>query len=471
MQRTLYWGLYWLACMLIAIGLWLQLVFGRPALEQIIYHLQFGMQGLRGVDSELVVSFAWWCFAVPSLVSVVLILISKRLTNKINTIICLLLSVIALVYFLYRIALFEHLVNNSKEDYIAKYYVEPDQIKLIKAPKNLVLLYVESLEKAYTDPKFSGENLLATLDKFPGVSFDLYRQTRGTGWTIAALVSTMCGIPLKPKLDAGRVLQSNELGQKVDDFLPNLTCLGDILHDNGYKNVYMGGADLSFGGKGKFFRAHGYDEVLGLYELAADQQIPRLHWGLYDDQLFGFLKQKVDELEDSNQPYNLTALTLDTHHPKGFISNYCRAKGVQDFKGIVKCTGELVHDFIVYMQDKGYLKHTQVIILGDHLAITTDMLQENLREYTPRTIYNKFITNDALNKNREEIVHFDMFPTILTSLGFEVPNQKMGLGISGFGELTIALNPQRFNYMHENIMGASKKYVEFWQTNINTKIN
>ena len=43
-------------------------------------------------------------------------------------------------YFTYSIAIFDHLVDLSKEDYVAKYYVEPRNIKQSAAPKNLILI-------------------------------------------------------------------------------------------------------------------------------------------------------------------------------------------------------------------------------------------------------------------------------------------------------------------------------------------
>ena len=66
----------------------------------------------------------------------------------------------------------------------------------------------------------------------------------------------------------------------------------------------MGGAPLAFAGKGKFLSAHGYDVVLGKNDF-----LPRLEgkelspWGVYDQDLFMFAKQKLGELKNKGEPF------------------------------------------------------------------------------------------------------------------------------------------------------------------------
>src|SRR5690606_6720642 len=116
---------------------------------------------------------------------------------------------------------------------------------------------------SYKDETKFGKNLLSSLDALKGVSFNQYKQAPGTNWTIAGITATQCGVPLKTVSLYG----GNDQGERIKAFLPNAVCLGDVLHDAGYHNVYMGGDALSFSGKGKFFQDHHYDEVYGREEL------------------------------------------------------------------------------------------------------------------------------------------------------------------------------------------------------------
>lgn len=460
MVRTI---LYWLTFTFAAIAIWLRVEFGTPGFEQILYHMQFGAEGIIGADKELFISFALWSTLLPIFITFLIFLMHYKLTILAKKKFICVCFVLGFGYFTYSIAIFDHLVDLSKEDYVAKYYVEPQNITSSVVQKNLILIYVESLENSYSDLNIFNEDLLLNLNRLPGQSFSSFKQTKGTGWTMAGIISTMCGIPLKPRYDSGEVLGPNIMGEAIENFLPNIICLGDVLHTHGYRNVFVGGSSLDFAGKGKFLRAHGYDEVIGKNELAETGKYIFHNWGLHDDALFELLKNKVDILESEYKPYNLTTLTLDTHHPKGHISPYCKSQGVVDYRGIVRCTADLIQDFVMYLEGKGYLEHTQVIILGDHLSMKTNVMTEDLDSIAARTVYNKFILVNQLEKNREEIVHFDLFPTILYTLDFEFPDNKLALGVSAFGSLNEKLNVNRFIYMDNNVMSASAKYVSFWE--------
>jgi phosphoglycerol transferase len=116
------------------------------------------------------------------------------------------------------------------------------------------------------------------------------------------------------------------------------------------------------------------------------------------------------------------------------------------------------------MKNRNYMGHTNVVILGDHLAMENPVSHKLLRA-RKRSIYNRFITEESLKKNRDEIYHFSIFPTLLHFMGFQFDQNRMGLGASGFGGL------EGGNYLHQNnddvvaaeLAGFSKKYLEFWR--------
>ncbi|MDO9393814.1 MAG: phosphatidylglycerol--membrane-oligosaccharide glycerophosphotransferase, partial [Methylotenera sp.] len=53
------------AFFLISIAYWIADNFGEPSLEQILYHAQFGVQGLVDTDAAIIKSFLSWCIALP----------------------------------------------------------------------------------------------------------------------------------------------------------------------------------------------------------------------------------------------------------------------------------------------------------------------------------------------------------------------------------------------------------------------
>ncbi len=478
---------YLCAFFLASIAYWVTSNFGKSSLEQILYHAQFGMEGLVDTDIGIVKSFATLCLALPITVSLLLVLVeysialylvhsSKHWFAKpmkafnlhglkvfywfIGHRAPLYTLILCSVYFALQFSISAFVHNQFGKDYFAEHYVYPDTIKVesIK-PKNLMLIYVESLEDTYKSKAIFGKNLLASLDNLKGVSFSAFKQAPGTHWTIAGITSTQCGLPLKNV----SLYDGNNQGENIKSFLPNAVCLGDILHDAGYYNVYMGGDALAFSGKGKFFKDHHYDEVYGREELKQGLIAKDMNfWGLYDDDLFVLVKAKLKELHAKKQPFNLTITTIDTHGPDGHFSKYCKSRGVTEFKGVVECTSNQVASFIEFMKKNGYLKDTNVVILGDHLAMYNPMHKE-LDSAKERHIFNRFISNKIITKNRENILHFDMFPTILEFIGFRVEGGKLGLGFSAITK-NIDLPPASiYEDMNKDLLNQSKSYLKLWK--------
>jgi phosphoglycerol transferase len=468
---------YLFAFVLICFGLWIHRTFGRPDLDQIAFHISLGVEGLSKSDPVLIRHFIGWCVVTPVVFSTAVLTVEKhgaaerlrsRLPSRLNTFAARvgakmphLLLAAALVYWVIDTSTVRYISKNFGVDYFGAHYIPPEKVQLQAGQtKNLVLIYVESLEAAYADAALFGTNRIAPLMKLKGERFARYRQAPGTGWTIAAIVATQCGVPLKRV----GLFDVNTQGQLVDSILPRATCLGDILARRGYRNVFIGGASTRFGGKGTFMHGHHYHEVYGREEWIAQGVNPddMNGWGLFDDDLMAKARAKVRELSATNQPFNLTLLTVDMHEPEGFRSRRCPVRrGEPEFPAIVQCSASAVADFVAWLRDHGYLENTNVVILGDHLARRNPAtpILETLPE---RYIFNEFISKDPIRKNREEIVHFDLLPTILEFIGLRTPGQRVGLGFGALDAADVKPAPDRFEQMNENLLNRSDAYLKLW---------
>jgi len=97
-----------------------------------------------------------------------------------------------------------------------------------KKTLNLVFVYLESLEQTYFDEHIFPELIteLRELQK-ESLTFTNINQVFGTGWTVAGMTGSQCGIPLvTPSL-------GNSMSG-MDRFLSEATCMGDKLNDKGY---------------------------------------------------------------------------------------------------------------------------------------------------------------------------------------------------------------------------------------------
>ena len=344
------------------------------------------------------------------------------------------------------------------------------------AKKNLIYIYVEDLENTYSDLNFFCKDHLfqmhALEDSKYGYTyhFDRFKQYEGANFTIAGLAATQCGLPITPQ-----VMQASKTFErfKKRQFL-QVKCLGDYLTEQGYYNVFMGGASLEYAKKGNFFRSHQYHEVYGREEWQrlkiSSSDFHKLGgWGLYDDSLFRQAKDKVLELHKTKQPFNLTMLTVDTHMPIGYLSNTCNNANFKAtvFTDIIECTAYLVYDYIEFLQANGILKNTLVVISGDHIGMDGLSISNKLKLNPNRTVFNLFISPTPLEINRKEFSHFSMLPSVLEALDFKVEGKRLGLGLSGFGEIDDMLKKTHLDYMspqtiNPKIIAPSDEYNRFW---------
>ena len=463
-------SLYLTAIFLFCLGYWLNRYFGKPEIEQIAYHLNAGVDGLLLSDPALIRRCVRWCVVAPLLFLALLLLAERKMREKLTSSPRLLghlhgklppvLLLAAIVYWLVQLSAFDYAASAFGPDYFVAHYVQPGSVQLgEQQPKNLILIYVESLEAGYSDRTVFGRDLLAPLTALEGSHFDAYQQAPGTGWTIAAMVATQCGVPLKRVT----IYENNRQGEKLRTFLPNATCLPDILAQHGYRNVFMGGASPVFAGKGKFLKTHHYDEIYGKedWQRSGVAQADMNGWGLYDDELFSRARTKLRQLEAAHQHFNLTLLTVDTHEPEGHLSKGCAQRGYSNFDGVIACTAQDLARFVRFVKDSGYLADTNIVIVGDHLG-RKDPLSEQLGQLPQRTIYNAFIGASTPVKNREQLVHFDMLPTILEFNGFTVAGGRLGLGYSAFNHHRAHPEAQRLAEMQASLMNRSDAYLALW---------
>lgn len=467
--------LYFIAIISLSSVFWLCRKFGNPSIEQFIFHFQVGTDGLDKFGTILLFNYLKNCILVPFICAFIVVLVEEELKKYFNkkdikihrSVVCIFGKNIPIYIFLsaliiasMRFGLLLYLDTTSNVDFIKENYINPKTVTLVKGNnKNLILIYVESLEKNYSNTSLFDRNLLEPLDKIEGVEFEKFAQMPGTGWTIAGMVSSQCGIPLKPLILA----DGNSTGELVKDFLPNATCLGDTLSQLGYENVFIGGASLSFSGKENFLITHGYTRVMGKKEWVSTgkyKEDEMSQWGLHDDSLMKEARVELDRLFKTKKLFNLTILTLDTHFPKGFISETCSNKGVSSFEDIVDCSVKEVSDFINYAKAKGYLKNTNIVVLGDHLSMPNPVYKKLIK--VERQIYSKWISEEACSVNRAEIIHFDIAPTILEFIGVKVIGDRYGLGYSGLFQSSDLPSKNRNETYIENLSKRSDFYKQLW---------
>jgi len=307
----------------------------------------------------------------------------------------------------------------------------PGEIGTLPAkPKSLVYIYVESFERTLFDERLF-PSLVTRLKTLEAKSLSIrgIRQAPMTDWTIAGMVASQCGIPL-----ATLRWNINNFSE-IEHFVPGATCLGNLLGWAGYRNVYIGGADLAFAGKNRFYADHGFHETHGLAEIesVSSEPLPLSKWGVYDDALFDFAFNRFTMLAVGESPFALVILTLDTHPPSGHVNPACRnvryADGQVPMLNAIKCADGMVADFVEridgYVRD--HVLDVLVIVASDHLLMRNDI--SDVLETNTAIRENLFLAHSAdLTPGviQRESSTLDLAPTVLSLLGWDVDAMALG---------------------------------------------
>ncbi|NML42728.1 sulfatase-like hydrolase/transferase [Ramlibacter sp. G-1-2-2] len=459
---------YQLAFSGIGLAGWIHRSFGDTSLDQILWHLQYTEGAAVHMGSLFLFEFIFDVLVFPLAYALIAALVHTAAVQYFTgwkqravRFAPSLAGATALVLLLAQFSVFEYVRAQFEPDHFALSYVNPRAVSLKQEqPRNLILVYVESLEQTYGNKTLFGSDLLASSERVGGYSFPSYEPAAGAGWTIAAMVATQCGVPLKVYTEAD--VRRSRAGKS---FLPGATCLGDVLQARGYRNVFMGGAPLSFAGKGAFLQDHGYTETWGREEWEKAGAGPKdfNEWGLWDNVLYARARKRVEELHAAGKPFNLTLLTMETHNPIGFTSPYCRKRGARDFAGVVACADDQLSAFVKDLEARGYLRDTAVVVLGDHLAMPNPVYEKLAKVQDERRIFNLFVADKLPPPNRQEILPFDLFPTLVELAGLDVQGDRLGLGYSAFGEAEATPPPDRAQLWSMAGLRGSPAYDSLWE--------
>ncbi|MGP9631906.1 sulfatase-like hydrolase/transferase [Halomonas sp. AOP43-A1-21] len=329
---------------------------------------------------------------------------------------------------------------------------------------NLLIMYLESLERTYGNDIFDDAYAdLNTLGE-QGLVFEGIRQMENTGWTMAGMIASQCGVPLMP---AG-LLHDTQF-EPLTHVVPGVDCLGDILAAHGYRLSYLGGASTQFAGKGLFYRGHQFNTVKGKEEFAPKLEDPEYinSWGIYDDTLYDFTADEIRRLdEEDSGPWAVVNLNLAGHAPSGFPSQTCLDRqgefDGQDILYSVECSAYEARVFIEELQQEGLLDNTLVVVLSDHLTMRVSVWDQLTALDRDNTL---IMLGDHIEPQRirRDATMLDVFPTILETMGFELNEHRAGLGASLISEKPTLVEVHGIEILNERLRQETALQHRLWE--------
>ncbi len=459
---------------------WYLGVYGDVGFDSILYTLSVSFEG---VESGIFVEYITGALIPAVLVfSVVFFVLFAPFVKKqfkfypfkkwISLILSFVLAFVLVFYSAEKTKLVEYIKAMSTEDstFIKDNYVSPENVKITFPEKkqNLIYIYLESMETAFFSQNDGGGNDKNVVPELYNLAKDNinfshnngiggFSSLSGSTWTIGAMVATTAGLPLKTPFG----IDANTYNQ--GSFLPGVTSLSDILHQNGYYQTLMVGSDSSYGGRKQYFEGHGVDKVYDLYTARKDGIIPadyHVWWGMEDKHLFNYAKQELTEIAKQNQPFAFTMLTVDTHHIDGYVCEYCKNEHAEQYENVLSCSSKQAVEFIKWIKTQDFYQNTTIIVTGDHPTMDGGYIQRNVPENYVRKVYNCFINTraEATNTKGREFCSMDMFPTILGAIGCEIEGEKLGLGTNLFSRVPTICETLGTNVLNEEVAKKSDYY-------------
>lgn len=364
----------------------------------------------------------------------------------------------------------------SDSPYIENNFADPQkvQLKFPEKKRNLIHIYLESMENSYLSRELGGymdENLLPDLTELSKEGYNFSHIPEGFGgppwssggqWSVAAMVNMGTGLPMKVPVDG------NAYGAP-DNFLPGATTLGDILKEQGYEQSVMFGSDATFGGLNFYYQSHGDFNILDLNAVKELGWLPQdyhVWWGYEDEKLYEFAKKELTRLYETGKPFHFAMETADTHFPDGYLTQGAPTPYESQYANVILYSQEKAVEFVRWIQQQPFYENTTIVLIGDHLSMDQKFFQDFDPAYR-RTTFN-LILNPAPNVADipDELTHnrmwasFDLFPTMLASIGVEIEGERLGIGTNLFsGEQTV-FERDGLDYVNTELENRSNFYNE-----------
>ena len=348
-----------------------------------------------------------------------------------------------------RLGVGEYLKNRGQAStWIEDHYVDPEDVTITfpEKKRNLIYLYLESMEVAFSDEKSGGifeENYIPNLTKiaedaqdFGGTGQETLNGASAwkyTTWTMGGMFAATSGLPLKIPIESDG-FDTNYMSTQ-DAFFPNITTLGDILQEEGYENDLLIGSDATFGGRRLYFTTHGAYECYDYNHYAENGELPKgykVFWGFEDEKLFAFAKERLSALASAGKPFNLTMLTVDTHYPNGYTCRLCGDAYDSPYANAIACSDVQVSAFLQWCREQDWYEDTTIVVSGDHPTMAS--FCDGAPEDYVRKVYTAYL-NPAKQPQRDEWREYstvDNFPTTLSAMGCEIEGGRLGLGTDLF---------------------------------------
>jgi phosphoglycerol transferase len=292
-------------------------------------------------------------------------------------------------------------------------YKTPPIPSLQRKPLNVIWIFVESLEKDYSDVAINAE-----VEKATGFMTPLSVGPLVNRFTVGGVMSAKCGAPIYFAPTFAFQLQYSGFNRAI--------CFDDVLRTNGYDSYFVVGHDASRSGFRGYYQKHASAKIYDQKYLESIKAPNDSDIESYPDEKVFETALEILKSPALKKPYAMNILTLDNHSPSGLPSNTCKTQYGTNIRDVIRCDNHYLAKFIEDLHEEGLLQDTVLVVMGDH------PYTGNFDQLLPsREIFAKIYTPDSDRKICNNTPSpFDFFPSVLSAMGFNAGRQQYGYGYS-----------------------------------------
>ena len=444
-------------------------VMGTVSFYEFAYLLSHNFSAGGSITVVLDTLFA--CAGVFFISGLIIFVICKFLlkSNKKKLVFSVLLLAFGLFFLIKTVHLDEYIINKSKNtDIYEKYYVDTNKVKieLPKKKRNLILIYLESMESSLFSKENGGafnSSIIPELEEVAKNNLNFsntdlmggaYTLT-STSFTMSSITASTSGTPINIKLFKGY--------SKDRPFMKNVRSLGNVLKENGYNLELIQGSDKEFGALDLYALDNGGYKVFDNNTAKEKGLVDKNYfewWGIEDKKVLEFSKDEIMDLYNKGEPFALILFTMDTHFKDGYLDKSCKSEYKEPLANSYACSSLMVNDYLNWLKEQGFYNDTTIVLLGDH-QVMQDSFYKDHKDYD-RVNYNAIINSARSGNNKNRLFsQYDMYPTILASLGATIEGDKLGFGVNLFSGKKTLIEELGRDVFNEELLKSSEYYDKY----------
>lgn len=335
---------------------------------------------------------------------------------------------------------------------------------------NVIMVTIESFSADFMGRFGNTNKLTPVLDSLAGEGV-FFTSMYATGTrTVRGMEALSLAIPPTPG--------SSIVRRPYND---NLTTIGYIFQQKGYKTGFFYGGDGYFDNMNMYFGNNGYavtdkrrnslvkDNFKATRTTIPDSSIQfKNAWGICDEDLYDAVIRDADAKNSQNKPFYDFVMTTSNHRPFTYPEGKIDIPSGSGRDGAVKYTDYAIGEFLKKAKQKPWFANTVFIFIADHCANSAGKNEIDIAKYhIPAIIYN--LPAQAPSTIAAMCSQIDLYPTLFHLLNWNYTSNLYGQNVlsNNYKPRILLGTYQKLGYLKNDtfiVLGPQQK-IEAYQYN------